>query len=385
MEVLEHIGKRTRKTDFLHLHEIAPDFVRITDTIARRVFKYSGKGDRKKAEEAAIAAMEEVLQTLPYKVHVIVGEGESESRHPHEESKKFGMPIKENIILEAVVDPLECAGNFVKGLPDSLSAILISTEGSIRKVPRTYMKQLLLPREVREFGKLLIYGNSLNSYTSEEREFLFKYFKVDPATPGKVLVDKSLLDADIKDILRLVSIATGRDIEDITVVIQDRPRHEELIQKVRSLGAGISLIDSGSISASAEIILRKENRLNLLMGTYGAPEGIIQAFMAKSTNAIFLGKIQPHNEKTEQEAEEMGILNEILTEEEWVQDEAILIMSGIHSSPWLPGIRRRPKKYYSVGEKNYRLLVSSIVWTINNVVLYELEDGDMRKREIIYQ
>lgn len=367
---------------FSHLHIIAKDFIKITDEVARRIYFCSGKNDKKKADQEAVKVIEEMLDRLPYKVHIVIGEGEKDFSASIDQSKKYGIKLKENIDLEVVVDPLECTTNFAKGLPDSMSVMLISEVGMIQKVPGTYMKQLLLPKEVRDLSKKEFL--SKRKIKDTDLEIIHKYIEP-PIDTKKVQVKKELLDAEPEEILTLVSLALDLSLTELTVVIQDRPRHTELIEKIRELGAGVALIESGSISASAEIIIRKEGRYNLLMGTYGAPEGLIQAFMAKSTDSVFLGRIQPHNEKTEQEAEELNILNKTLNEDEWVRGEAILTMSGIHSSTWLPGVRRIRKKVYKEGEVNYRYLVSTVVWTINNVELYEMEDGDLRKKEILFQ
>ncbi|MFN3603890.1 MAG: fructose-bisphosphatase class II [Leptonema sp. (in: bacteria)] len=372
----------TNKT-LSHLHMIAKDFIKITDEVARTIYKYSGKNDKNKADQVAVETIERLLDDLPYKIRVVVGEGEKDNSAVLDQNKKYGVKLKENIELEVVVDPLECTSNFAKGLPDSMSVILISEAGMIQKVPGTYMKQLLLPKEVRELAKKE-YLSKLKNLSEEDLQLIDKYIKLSDDNK-KGIVKKELLDAEPEEILRLVAIAFDKEISDLTVVIQDRPRHLELIDKIRKAGAGIALIESGSISASAEIIIRKEGRYSLLMGTYGAPEGLIQAFMAKSTNSIFLGRIQPHNEKTEYEAEKLNILNKILNEEEWVKGEAILAMSGIHSSTWLPGVRKIQKKIYKKGESPFRYLVSTVVWTVNNVELYEMEEGDLRKKELLFQ
>jgi|GEM_PF-1241408 len=365
----------------IHLHEIAQDFIKITDTVAREVYKLSGKAKKYDADKIAVEIMEKLLDDLPYKIRVLIGEGEKDNSAILDHKKKYGIRLKDDIELDVVVDPLECTTNFSKGLPDSMSVMLIAKKGTIQPVPGTYMKQLLLPKEVKELAKPEVQQNK--PLSNEEKELINQYLKLDDQK--KIVVEKSLLEAEPKDILKLVSLALDLDISDLTVVIQDRPRHQEIIEKVRNAGAGIALIESGSISASAEIIIRKEGRYNLLLGTYGAPEGLIQAFMAKSTNSIFLGKIQPHNEKTEQEAEELNILEKIFNQDEWIQDEGILTMSGIHSSIWLPGVRKIYKKIRQSNEKPYRYLVSTVVWTINNVQLLELEDGDLRKKEILFQ
>ncbi len=369
-----------------HIHEIYQDFIKITDTVAREVYPLSGKGEKFEADKIAVDTMKRILNELPYKVVILIGEGEKDNSAILEHGEKFGLMIKDKQEFEIVVDPLECTTNFAKGLPDSLSILMVARKGTIQNVPGTYMKQILLPREVKDKANLIL--NQHIDCSKEIKSLFDKYFYFEKNSENKSILktNKRLLDSPLEDLLKIVAFSKEMDIQDLTVVVQDRPRHSDLIHQIRDIGAGVALIDSGSISASAEILLQKEGRYSFLLGTYGAPEGLFVSFMAKSTNAIFLGRVEPHNEKCEKITIEMKIIDQILDQDEWVKDEAIIIMSGIHSSHWLPGIRRIVKKIKKNDNKpNYRYLVSTVVWTVNNVILVECENGDIRSKQVLFQ
>jgi fructose-1,6-bisphosphatase/sedoheptulose 1,7-bisphosphatase-like protein len=262
--------------------------------------------------------------------------------------EKLGLPVETSEPLCAVVDPLECTSNFARGLPDSVSVLMVARKGTIVPVPGSYMEQLLLPAELKDMSSIS-------------------------------------LDMKPSELLPLVAGALEMRVPEITVVVQDRPRHQELIEQIRETGAGVALIESGSISAAAEIIRRKEGRYTMLWGTFGAPEGLIISFMAKASGFRFLGRVQPHNEKTEQEAEKYGILGRTLSQDEWVKQDAILLISGIHSSVWLDGVRRIKIKHpqnrlLDMNVPRWRYLVSTVVWTMNSVEIVEQENGDLRRR-----
>jgi len=328
------------------MHEFARRFVSVTDLVARSVMQHSGKNDKYTADLCAVEVMREALNQLPYSTEILIGEGEKDEAPMLFAGEKLGLPVETSETFCAVVDPLECTSNFARGLPDSTSVLMVARKGTIQPVPGTYMEQLLLPKEV-----------GANSGIH--------------------------LDMKPDELLHRVANALSYDVSDITVVVQDRPRHQELIDDIRRAGGGVALIEAGSISAAAEIISRKEGRYTMMWGTFGAPEGLIISFMAKASGFYFLGRVQPHNEKTETEAEKSGILNKTLSQDEWIQEDALLIISGIHSSVWLDGVRRvkirNPKnRMLDMSVAHWRHLVSTVVWTMNSVEIIEHENGDLR-------
>ncbi|MBI3396726.1 MAG: fructose-bisphosphatase class II, partial [Spirochaetia bacterium] len=195
--------------------ELAPHLAGITESVARAVMPLSAKGLKDEADHIAVETMRAGLEKLPVRMHVVLGEGEKDNAPMLYTGERFG--TGKGPVLDLVVDPLECTTNFSKGLPDSMSVLLALPEGKVQELPGTYMHQIL------------VQGGAAS------------------------VIDASSLDAPPQQLIRKVADKLKCEPGEITVVVQDRPRHKELIEGLRESGAGISLISSGSISAGVEV------------------------------------------------------------------------------------------------------------------------------------
>lgn len=276
-----------------------------TEAAARAVQPYSGKMEKNKADAAAVEAMRGALNAMDLKLHVLLGEGEKDKAPMLYSGERLGLQAEAPGTpgLDLVVDPLECTTNFARGLPDSLTVLLAAPEGTIQRVPGTYMEQLLVP----------------------------------PAA-AELLDEEVNLETPVGNSIRAIAEAMKMKTDELTVVVQDRPRHKYLLEEIREVGAGVALIDSGSLSASFEIMFRPNGRLHVLWGTFGAPEGVVLAFMARAAGCGFLGRVMPHNARAEREAKELQLEGRTLRHDEFVQGDGVLVMSGVHSSTWLRGV-----------------------------------------------
>ena len=277
-----------------------------TDYAARRVMKWSGKGRKNEADHEAVFAMRDYLDGLKERFIVLIGEGEKDQAPQLFAGERLGLKDGEPEI-DLVVDPLECTTNFARGLHDSMSVIMAAPHGKIPPIPGTYMTQFLLP----------------------------------PGPAAEFLSDmptSEVLDMSTKDLMRLVAEKNGSSPSDFVVVVQDRPRHTELIESLRSLGAGVALIESGSISAGTEILLRKGGRWSMMAGTYGAPEGLVLAFMARISGGYFAGRIAPHDPLFARKTRELGLEDKALAAHEWCPVDGCLVLTGVHSSTFLHGV-----------------------------------------------
>lgn len=311
-------------------------FASVTESAARAVMPYSAKGKKDLADQVAVDTMRSMLNRLMLNLHIHLGEGEKDKAPMLYSGERLGQKQGEVDPLDLVVDPLECTTNFSRGLPDSTSVLLATPAGAIRDVPGTYMEQMLVPPPVRsELGKTIHF------------------------------------DQPVKDTMSRISEILGKPIEDITVVVQDRPRHKELIEELRSLNAGVSLIESGSISAAAEIILRENGRLDMIWGKFGAPEGLVKAAMANLAGFGFMGRIFPHNDEMETRSRMLGLENRVLMADQWVGNHEVMVISGIHTSTWLPGVERR----FVNGRESYR--VRTLLWTKEDRRILTHVDGEL--------
>ena len=300
----------------------------VTDSVARAVIGLSGKNDRNGADHICVEEMRKELNGLPYTMKVVIGEGEKDEAPMLYSGEVLGSGGEE---MDLIVDPLECTGNFAKGLPDSMTVILAAEKDSVMHVPGTYMEQILLPL---------------------------------PADPGP-----EVFEMERKEVLNRVSKVLGIPVSDLTVIVQNRPRHENIIEDIRSAGASVALIESGSISAACDIFARSRGRYNLLWGSFGAPEGLVLGFLSRANGYRFYGRIDPHNEKTQKEAEDLGVLGRVLRGDQWIAGGGVLVMTGLHDSTWLRGVRR---SYENGGVQH---TTSTVIWSLNQKLELECSNG----------
>jgi fructose-1,6-bisphosphatase II len=225
----------------------------VTEETSRAVFPLFGKDDKLQADYLAVEKMRALLSALPFGTRVILGEGEKDDAPMLYEGEILGQGP---IAIDLVVDPLECTTNFAKGLPNSMSVIAYAKKDCMVGVPGTYMEQWI----------------------------------AGPRFQGGFEPYSSLLS----NIERLGE-SLNKDHSELLIVVQDRPRHESLIRSLRNLGVGVSLIDSGSITAALDICLDK-GHYDAMIGTFGAPEGLIAAIIARCTGSEMKGILRPHKE-----------------------------------------------------------------------------------------
>ncbi len=310
------------------------DIAAATQDTARVLMPLSAKGDKFKADELAVQNLRQQLDTLPYSFRVVVGEGAKDKAPQLYEGEVLGRLKPQNIAsfpntshfcFDLLVDPLECTGNFAYGLPDAMVAVLVAPVNGIAQVPGTYMEQIIVP----------------------------------PCLTTLLAEEKSLSEIRPSEFLRKAQQILAVDMAEICVVVQNRRRHADLIAEIRSVGAGVALIESGSISAAFELLYASNHRgrTHLLWGTYGAPEGIIGSFLARKAKAGFRGQIRPHDEQTQKQSKVLGLFGKELRPDDLVSPHSALVLSGVHSSTWLKGVetwitdtpdRKRKQRVYSV-------------------------------------
>lgn len=324
------------------MEKLGMDLAGVTEQAARAVMPYSGKGDKDTADQMAVEAMRAALNQLDNRFHIVLGEGGKDDAPMLFSGELLGRrkddPGGESYDL--IVDPLECTTNFAKGLPDSMSVLLAAPAGTVQAVPGTYMEQLLVPPEAAH----LLDGH----------------------------ID---LDTPVAEALPRIAQAMGNEVFEMCVVVQDRPRHKELIAAIRATGAGVSLIDSGSISSAFRVILGRSRRTHMLWGTFGAPEGVVLAFMAREAGSGFLGRIKPHDDATVAETRELGLENKTLREKDLVRSGGVIVLSGIHSSSLLRGVELVTRN----GRHVHR--VYTVLWTGDRQQLLVHEDGELTRQE----
>ncbi len=277
----------------------AMEFVRVTEAAALESARLMGRGDEKAADFAAVDAMRRMLSSIQFDGTVVIGEGERDEApmlYIGERVGKGGGPK-----LDLALDPLEGTTICASGGSNSLSVIAIAEEGQFLHAPDTYMQKIAVGPEAKGAIDL-------------------------KATPTE----------------NLKNIAKAKNclIEDLTVVILDRPRHSDLIAEVRQTGARIWLIGDGDVSA-AIATCKKSSGVDVLMGTGGAPEGVIAAAALRCMGGDFQGRLTFRNDLEKDRARRMGIsdLNRVYPIHELASGHVMFCATGVTQGTFLDGVR----------------------------------------------
>lgn len=276
------------------------ELIRVTEAAAIASARWMGRGKKNEADDAATTAMRRVFDTIPMSGTVVIGEGEMDEAPMLYIGEKLGRG--ESPEVDVAVDPLEGTEIVATGSWNAMAVVAISDRGCLLHAPDMYMDKLA----------------------------------VGPRAAG--IVD---IDAPIEETLRTVAKANGKDIEDLVVELLDRPRHATLIEEIRRLGARIKLIPHGDVAGAIHTGF-DETGVDLLMGSGGAPEGVLAAAALKCLGGELQGRLLPEDEEQYQRCIQMGIADphRVLRMEDMVKgDDAIFAATGVTDGELLKGIR----------------------------------------------
>jgi fructose-1,6-bisphosphatase class II len=264
-----------------------------------------GRGDRHYADQMAVEAMRHVLDSMPIAGTVVIGEGERDEAPMLYIGEKVGIKKEsDNTVpeIDIAVDPLEGTNLCAMGVSGAISVLAASERGGLLHAPDSYMEKIV----------------------------------VEPAARG--VVD---LDAPVKDNLRMIARRMERDIEDLVVVVLDRPRHEKLISEIRQAGARIRLIPDGDLSAGITAAVVGTG-VHVVMGTGGAPEGVLTAAALRCLNGEILARLVVKDEAQAERIRSMGIQDhrKVYTTEELAPGKQIIFAAtGVTEGSLLKGVR----------------------------------------------
>ena len=280
---------------------LALEVVRVTEAAALASARLMGRGDRNGADQAAVEAMRKAFNSIAIAGEVVIGEGERDEAPMLYIGEKVGRARAGDPDIDLAVDPLEGTNLCATGAPNAISVIAMGEKGKLLRAPDTYMEKIA----------------------------------VGPKAVGTVELDRPPGEN-----LRRVADALGKYVEDLTVVILDRPRHEKLVREVREAGARIKLIGDGDVAGALNTCFPLTG-VDVLMGTGGAPEGVISAAALRCVGGDFQGRLAFRNDEERARARDMGVrdLDRIFDIEELAGGSVMFAATGVTSGDFLRGVR----------------------------------------------
>jgi len=285
-----------------YVRALAMDFLTVAQQAAIASYPWVGKGNKNEADGAGTEAMRNQLNLIDMKGLIVIGEGEMDEAPMLYIGEELG--TGKGPQLDIAVDPVEGTSLMAKGQDNSLAVIAVSKKGSLLHAPDMYMKKIA----------------------------------VGPKAKGCIDIN-----APLTENMKSVAKALGKDVKELTVMIQDRSRHNELIKQVFEMGARVKLFSEVDITGAVATAIDEMN-VDILVGTGGAPEGVIAATALKCLGGDFQAKLVPQNQEEFIRCIEMGLVDpeKALTIDEIVQsDDCFFVATGITDGTLLKGVRKK--------------------------------------------
>jgi len=285
--------------------DLAPKFIRVVENAAIASARTMGRGERELSDQVATESMRSTMDSIPMRGTIVIGEGERDQAPMLYIGEKVGAEFRDGMEVPEVdiaVDPLEGTNLCATGGPGSITVLAASEAGGLLNAPDCYMEKIV----------------------------------VGPSCKGAVD-----LDAPVAENLKSIAKRMERAVQDLVVVVLERPRHEQLIADIRAAGARIRLISDGDLSAgiAAAVI---GTGVHAVMGSGGAPEGVITAAAIRCLNGYMVGRLVIDKPKLEERIARMGIRdkNRIYRAEDLAPgNQLIFAATGVTDGALLKGVR----------------------------------------------
>lgn len=302
---------------------LALELVRVTEAAALASGRFMGRGDKIAADRAAVEGMRLVLNTVQMDGVVVIGEGEKDDAPMLYNGERLGTGDPPEV--DIAVDPIDGTRPFAMGMSNAIATVALAPRGSMfNPGPCVYMHKLAVGPALKE------------------------------------VID---IRAPVEENLSKIARAKGEEIDDLTVVILDRPRHEELIARVRRAGARIRMIRDGDV-AGAVMTAIPSTGIDVLMGVGGTPEGVIAACALRAMGGNIQGLLYPRDEEERRKGEAAGIdFDKVLMIEDLVSsDDVFFAATGLTSGDLLKGVN-----YFAEGAVTDSLVVRGLTGTVRRV------------------
>ena len=282
---------------------LALELVRVTEAAAMGAGRWIGRGEKESADQAAVDAMRLMLDTVTMDGVVVIGEGEKDKAPMLYNGERIGSGSGPEV--DVAVDPLEGTRLTAQGQPNAIAVIAVAERGS-----------MFFPGAAVYMDKIAV---------------------------GPAAADAIDIEAPPGENVRRVAKAKGVKPDDVSVVVLDRDRHQDLIAALRDVGARVRLITDGDVAPSIAAA-RAQSTVDLLMGIGGTPEGVISAAAIKCLGGAMQGKLWPRNDEERQALIDAGYdLDRVLTTDDLVAgDNVFVAATGVTEGALLAGVRYTP-------------------------------------------
>jgi len=292
---------------------LALELVRVTETAALAASAWVGRGDKDAADFAAVEAMRKMINTVDMSGVIVIGEGEKDNAPMLHNGEKVGNGSGPE--CDVAVDPIDGTSLTSNGLNGAVSVIALAPRGTM-------------------FDPSAVYY-------------------MDKIVTGPEAADAIDINLPPAENVRRVAKAKRTDVSDVTVIVLDRPRHENLLKELRAAGARIRLIRDGDVAAAIETA-RPNTGIDILMGIGGTPEGVVTAAAMRALGGVIQGRLHPRSEQEKVRATQAGLdLSRVLTTNDLVSsDDVFFSATGITDGELLKGVR-----YTEFGAVSHSLVV----------------------------
>ena len=316
--------------------DLALEFLRVVENAAIASARTMGQGDRQLADKVATESMRETMDTVPMRGTIVIGEGERDEAPMLYIGEQVGGTFPDGSHIPTVdiaVDPLEGTNLCATGAPGSITVLAASEKGGLLHAPDCYMEKIV----------------------------------VGPSCKNAVE-----LDAPVEDNLKNIARRLERDVEDLVVIVLERPRHEKLISDIRKAGARIKLIGDGDLSAGiASAVIG--TGVHAVMGSGGAPEGVITAAAIRCLNGYMQGRLVINKPELEERIAKMGIKDKkkIYEAEDLAPGKQLIFAAtGVTEGALLKGVR-----FFGEGTRTSSVILTLRTGKVRFIESIHLEKG----------
>lgn len=281
--------------------DVAMGLVRVTEAAALKGARLMGRGDKHAADQAAVDGMEKAFSMMPIRGTVVIGEGEIDEAPMLYIGQKVGIGHENMPEMDIAVDPVDGTSLIAKGLPNSIAVVAMGPKGSLLHAPDMYMKKIA----------------------------------VGPGAKGAIDINKSP-----RENILSVAKALNKDVSELTITVQERERHNYIVEQAREVGARVKLFGEGDVATIIACGF-EDTGIDLMIGTGGAPEGVIAAAAIKCLGGEMQAMLEPHTEEERERCRLMGIedVEKVLTIDDLVKtDDVYFAATALTDSDLLKGV-----------------------------------------------